>query len=212
LSSSTPPPSSPPWLPSTTGSSPLLTATPGGVTEITEEEYLQRRAAAMQRHRQHRRQQRPWRWRWGRQQQRRQFQMENNVTILPIFQSESTCKGIHSEERKGRKSLFLFTATTFKKNESGSDFQRIQIWNDCSQKQKKKEKLANHHHIAEHFPGTVKDFTTFSLPPFLAFTFDLLPKRDNVALCWFHIPPRVQITFYLPPPPPDHFLCTLLTY
>ncbi len=24
----------------------------------------------------------------------------------------------------------LFTATTFKKNESGSDFQRIQIWND----------------------------------------------------------------------------------
>jgi hypothetical protein len=46
---------------------------------------------------------------------------------LPIFQSGSTCGGIHSEERKGRKSLFIFMATTFKKNKSGSDFQQIQI-------------------------------------------------------------------------------------
>ncbi len=46
LSSLTPPLSSPPWLPSTMGSSPLLTATPGGATEITEEEYLRRCAAA----------------------------------------------------------------------------------------------------------------------------------------------------------------------
>ena len=39
--------------------------------------------------------------------------------------------------KKRQKSLFLFLATTFKKNKSGSNFQRIQIWNDCSQKQKK---------------------------------------------------------------------------
>jgi hypothetical protein len=32
--------------------------------------------------------------------------------------------------KKRQKILFLFTATTFKKNESGSNFQRIQIWND----------------------------------------------------------------------------------
>jgi hypothetical protein len=66
--------------------------------------------------------------------------------------------------------------------------------------------------IAEHFPGTVTDFTAFSLPPQIAFTFDLPPKSDDVSLCWFHIPPRVQITLYLPPPPPDHFLCTSPTY
>jgi hypothetical protein len=66
--------------------------------------------------------------------------------------------------------------------------------------------------IVEHFPGTVTDFTNFSLPPRIAFTFELLPKNDNVSLCWFHMPPRVQITFYLPPPPPDHFLCTSPTY
>ncbi len=31
----------------------------------------------------------------------------------------------------------FYLRTTFKKNESGRDFQRGQIWNDCSQKQKK---------------------------------------------------------------------------
>jgi hypothetical protein len=66
--------------------------------------------------------------------------------------------------------------------------------------------------IAEHFPGKVMDFTTFNLLPFLAFTFDLLPKSDEVALCWFHIPPRVQITCYVSPPPSDHFLCTSFRY
>jgi hypothetical protein len=66
--------------------------------------------------------------------------------------------------------------------------------------------------IAEHFPGKVTDFTAFSLPPRIAFTFHLLPKSDDVSLCWFHIPPRVRITFYLPPPPPDHFLCTSPMY
>ncbi len=53
------------------------------------------------------------------------------------------------------------------------------------------EKLANHRHIAEHFPGTVTDFSAFSLPPRIAFTFDLLLKSVSVSLCWFHIPPRV---------------------
>jgi hypothetical protein len=42
-----------------------------------------------------------------------------------LLPSIHTYGGIHSEERKGRKSQFLFTATTFKKNESGSDFQQI---------------------------------------------------------------------------------------
>jgi hypothetical protein len=57
---------------------------------------------------------------------------------------------------------------------------------------------------------TVMDFTACSLPP-LAFTFDLLPKSDDIVLFYF-ISPRVQITFYFPPPPPDHFLCTSPTY
>ena len=39
--------------------------------------------------------------------------------------------------------------------------------------------------IAEHFPGTVTDFTACSLPPPLAFTFDLLPKSDSVVLFYF---------------------------
>ena len=39
--------------------------------------------------------------------------------------------------------------------------------------------------IAEHFPGTVTDFTACSLPPPSAFTFDLLPKSDNVVLFYF---------------------------
>jgi hypothetical protein len=34
---------------------------------------------------------------------------------LPIFQSGSTCRGIQTEERKGRKSLFLFTAQLLRK-------------------------------------------------------------------------------------------------
>jgi hypothetical protein len=39
-------------------------------------------------------------------------------------------------KKRQKKSIFIY-GTTFKKNESGSDFQQIQIWNDCSQKQKK---------------------------------------------------------------------------
>jgi hypothetical protein len=40
------------------------------------------------------------------------------------------------KKEKAKKSIFIY-GTTFKKNKSGSDFQRIQIWNDRSQKQKK---------------------------------------------------------------------------
>jgi hypothetical protein len=39
-------------------------------------------------------------------------------------------------KKRQKKSIFIY-GTTFKKNASGSDFQRIQIWNDRSQKQKK---------------------------------------------------------------------------
>jgi hypothetical protein len=41
--------------------------------------------------------------------------------------------------------------------------------------------------IAEHFPGTVMDFTACSLPPPSAFTFDLLLKSDEVILFYFFI-------------------------
>ena len=38
---------------------------------------------------------------------------------------------------KKKSVIFIIYGTTFKKNESGQDFQRGQIWNDRSQKQKK---------------------------------------------------------------------------
>jgi hypothetical protein len=40
------------------------------------------------------------------------------------------------KKEKAEKFIFIY-GTTFEKNEDGSDFQRIQIWNNCSQKQKK---------------------------------------------------------------------------
>ncbi len=49
----------------------------------------------------------------------------------------TTCRGIHIEKIKRQKKSFLFMAQLFKKNESGRDFQRGQIWNNRSQKQKK---------------------------------------------------------------------------
>ncbi len=64
--------------------------------------------------------------------------------------------------------------------------------------------------IAEHFPGTITDFTACNLPPPLAFTYDLLPKSDNVVLFYFiyiHMSkslfiylPLLQTTFYVPHP------------
>jgi hypothetical protein len=44
---------------------------------------------------------------------------------------------VRRKKRQKKSSILIFMATTFKKNESGSDFQQIQIWNDRSQKQKK---------------------------------------------------------------------------
>ncbi len=64
--------------------------------------------------------------------------------------------------------------------------------------------------IAEHFPGTVMDFTACSLPPPSAFTFNLLPKSDYVVLFYFiylHVSkslfiylPLLQTTVYVPHP------------
>jgi len=45
--------------------------------------------------------------------------------------------GIHAEKKKRQKKSIFIYGTTFKKNESGRDFQRVQIWHDRSQKQKK---------------------------------------------------------------------------
>jgi hypothetical protein len=63
--------------------------------------------------------------------------------FLMMFSSMSpfsslTCGGINTEKKKRQKKSFFNYGTTFKKNESGRDFQRGQIWNDRSQKQKKK--------------------------------------------------------------------------
>jgi hypothetical protein len=51
--------------------------------------------------------------------------------------------------------------------------------------------------IAEHFPGTVTDFTACSLPPPSACTFDFLPKSDDVVL-------SISYTSMFP----NHFLFT----
>jgi hypothetical protein len=64
--------------------------------------------------------------------------------------------------------------------------------------------------IAEHFFSTVTDFTTCSLPPPSAFTFDLLPKSDDVVFfnfIYLHVSkslfiylPLLQTTVYVPHP------------
>jgi hypothetical protein len=64
------------------------------------------------------------------------------LRYLTMFSSTSpfsslTCGGIHTEKKKRQKKSIFIYGTTFKKNESGRDFQRVQIWNDRSQKQKK---------------------------------------------------------------------------
>jgi hypothetical protein len=51
--------------------------------------------------------------------------------------------------------------------------------------------------IAEHFPCTVTDFTTCSLPPFSVCTFDVLPKSDDVVTFYW-----IYLHF------PEHFLFT----
>jgi hypothetical protein len=53
--------------------------------------------------------------------------------------------------------------------------------------------------IVEHFPGTVTDFTACSLSPPLAFTFDLLPKTDDVVLFYFiYLHVSKSLFIYLP--------------
>ena len=53
----------------------------------------------------------------------------------PLFQSYMRRNPFRKKKRQ-KKSIFIY-GTTFKKNESCRDFQRGQIWNDRSQKQKK---------------------------------------------------------------------------
>jgi hypothetical protein len=43
---------------------------------------------------------------------------------LPHFQSGSTCRGIQSEKRKGRKSQFLFTAQLLRKTNLAETFSK----------------------------------------------------------------------------------------
>jgi hypothetical protein len=49
----------------------------------------------------------------------------------------TTCGGIHSEKRKGRKSTFLFTAQLLGKWNLFQDFQRVQIYSIAHKKQKR---------------------------------------------------------------------------
>jgi hypothetical protein len=61
--------------------------------------------------------------------------------------SSLTCGGIRTEKKKRQKKYFFIYGTTFKKNKSGRDFQRGQIWNDRSQKQKKKGHRPPYFHL-----------------------------------------------------------------
>jgi hypothetical protein len=42
--------------------------------------------------------------------------------------SSLTCRGIHTEKKKRQKKSIFIYGTTFRKNESAQDFQRVQIW------------------------------------------------------------------------------------
>ena len=55
----------------------------------------------------------------------------------------------YRKKKRQKKSIFFY-GTTFKKNESGRDFQRGQIWNDRSQKQKKNY---GSHPVASMYPS-----------------------------------------------------------
>jgi hypothetical protein len=54
----------------------------------------------------------------------------------PISSLEALVEESNQKNEKAEKVIFIY-GTTFKKNESGRDFQQVQIWNDRSQKQKK---------------------------------------------------------------------------
>jgi len=55
----------------------------------------------------------------------------------PFSSLEAHAEESIQKKEKTEKVNFYIYGTTFKKNESGRDFQRVQIWNDRSQKQKK---------------------------------------------------------------------------
>jgi hypothetical protein len=55
--------------------------------------------------------------------------------LTKLFQSDLR-RNPYRKKKRQKKSFFIY-GTTFKKNESGRDFQRGQIWNNRSQKQKK---------------------------------------------------------------------------
>jgi hypothetical protein len=67
-----------------------------------------------------------------RRRRRQRFQTENNAPIVLIFQSlEAHVKESVSKEKKRKRSIFIYrTAQELQHSESGSDFQRWQIWNE----------------------------------------------------------------------------------
>jgi hypothetical protein len=71
------------------------------------------------------RRQRP-RWR-----RRQRFQMENDATIVPIFQSlEALAKESIQKKKKRKRSIFIYGTQELQHSKSGSNFQQCQIWND----------------------------------------------------------------------------------
>jgi hypothetical protein len=85
----------------------------------------------------------------------------------------------YRRKKRQKKSIFIY-GTTFKKNESGRDFQRGQIWNDRSQKPKK--------NYGSH-PMCVCMHNTFSwvnLVPLFSEGFSSLKALENdVGLSWY---------------------------
>jgi hypothetical protein len=58
-------------------------------------------------------------------------------------------------KKRQKKSIFIY-GTTFKKNESGSDFQRIQIWNTIAHKNKKRITAGTHCRVSFHQNPVIK--------------------------------------------------------
>ena len=64
---------------------------------------------------------------------------------LPLFQSGSTCGRIHSEERKGRKSQFLFTAQLLRKMNLAEIFSESRSGTITHKNKKKNYKERQHY-------------------------------------------------------------------
>jgi hypothetical protein len=80
--------------------------------------------------------------------------------------------------KRQKKSIFIY-GTTFKKNKSGSDFQRIQIWNDRSQKQKKN--YGRHPIKADSYGSLFLFFVWLANPSYVHF----VPTGDLLGICDF---------------------------